>query len=233
MKLWLTVAAAGALAATSGCSEDDGARPSRGAKLPDRPARAVDTPDSPGREAAAGSGAEAREPHAEGNGPAGPAVGEDGPASPPGGEDGEDHGDGGDAYVPAPEFHLDDVVPARRPRRVAKPAASESGADERQIVLTLRSSPSNAVVSIDGVAIGRTPTVWEGPAAHKSREFTFVLPGYAMARYRFVPITSGVVHGTLTKLAAEPAEPAAEVDVDDPAGAGGAASPPAGAPPTR
>ena len=37
-------------------------------------------------------------------------------------------------------------------------------------------------------------------ATGKPRNFVFTRRGYAMARYRFVPVTDGVVHGTLDKL---------------------------------
>lgn len=38
----------------------------------------------------------------------------------------------------------------------------------------------------------------------RPHEFTFVLPGYAIARYRFIPVRDGIVHGTLSPLKAPP-----------------------------
>ncbi|HEY0986761.1 MAG TPA: hypothetical protein VGD80_06895, partial [Kofleriaceae bacterium] len=61
-------------------------------------------------------------------------------------------------------------------------------------------SPPGATAAVDGVPIGPTPTYWSGDANGREHEFTFVLPGYAFARYRFVPITSGVVHARLEVL---------------------------------
>jgi hypothetical protein len=79
----------------------------------------------------------------------------------------------------------------------ARPAAGRS----RPIDIVLRSSPPGATAAVDGVPIGPTPTYWSGDANGREHEFTFVLPGYAFARYRFVPITSGIVHARLEVLA--------------------------------
>ncbi len=70
----------------------------------------------------------------------------------------------------------------------------------RMVELTLRSTPPGAEAAIDGRLIGPTPTYWRGPLTGQPREFTFVMPDYAMARYRFVPTTNGVVHATLLPL---------------------------------
>jgi hypothetical protein len=70
----------------------------------------------------------------------------------------------------------------------------------RPIDIVLRSSPPGATAAVDGVPIGSTPTYWSGEANGREHEFTFVLPGYAFARYRFVPITSGIVHARLDVL---------------------------------
>jgi hypothetical protein len=69
------------------------------------------------------------------------------------------------------------------------------------IDVTLRSSPSAAMVAVDGVLVGTTPTYWAGDANGREHEFLFVRKGYAYARYRFVPITSGVVHARLEPVA--------------------------------
>ena len=91
--------------------------------------------------------------------------------------------------------HLDGADTAYQPRNVR--AAKSEG---KSIELVLRSTPPGAVASIDGVAIGKTPTFWSGPKDHNNHVFTFVKSGYAMARYRFVSTQSGVVHGSLQRL---------------------------------
>ena len=82
------------------------------------------------------------------------------------------------------------------PGPVRAPAARAA----RPIDIVLRSSPPGATAAVDGVPIGPTPTYWSGDANGREHEFTFVLPGYAFARYRFVPITSGIVHARLDVL---------------------------------
>lgn len=100
--------------------------------------------------------------------------------------------------TPAGEFHLDDSETAYRPQR-----RRSSAREQRIIEITLKSTPSGAIAAVDGVSVGPTPTLWEGEVSGTPREFTFVLPGYAMARYRFVPTANGIVHGTLKKLPSE------------------------------
>ena len=70
----------------------------------------------------------------------------------------------------------------------------------RPIDVILRSTPQNADVSVDGVNLGSTPAYWNGMADGREHEFVFVLPGHAVARYRFVPITSGVIHARLEPI---------------------------------
>jgi hypothetical protein len=87
-----------------------------------------------------------------------------------------------------------------RPAAGPPPARPAQGRAARPIDIVLRSSPAGATAAVDGVPVGPTPTYWSGDANGREREFTFVLPGYAFARYRFVPITSGVVHARLEVL---------------------------------
>jgi hypothetical protein len=101
--------------------------------------------------------------------------------------------------TPASEFHLDDGEIAYRPRPRRAPAREERAT----IHITLKSTPSGAMAAVDGVPVGRTPAFWDGEVTGQPHEFTFVLPGYAMARYRFVPTTHGIVHGTLKRLSTE------------------------------
>ncbi len=56
------------------------------------------------------------------------------------------------------------------------------------------------MAAVDGLRVGTTPVLWEGLANGNPREFTFVLAGHALARYQFVPITDGIVHGTLARI---------------------------------
>jgi hypothetical protein len=95
---------------------------------------------------------------------------------------------------PSDTFHLD----APSIRR-SGPAAT-AVAPARRLEITLRSTPSRARVMVDGEPVGQTPAYWEGEADGQPREFTFVLPGYEMARYRFVPTRSGIVHATLERI---------------------------------
>jgi hypothetical protein len=107
-------------------------------------------------------------------------------------------------------FHLDtggaDIWKPRRDKR--NPS--------RTLRLTLRSSPPGAMAQVDGVPVGVTPTYWEGAATGKPRNFVFTLRGYSMARYRFVPVTDGVVHGKLDKLTSLPVDAGAAADIPAP-----------------
>ncbi len=112
---------------------------------------------------------------------------------------GPDNGsDQGNGAASGEQFHLDGAdVEYEAARHDARPRKS------RPIELILRSTPAGAIAAVDGVPVGPTPAVWEGSTDGRPREFTFVLPGYSIARYRFIPMQSGVVHGTLGRLKAE------------------------------
>ncbi|HVV87151.1 MAG TPA: hypothetical protein VHE35_29125 [Kofleriaceae bacterium] len=75
--------------------------------------------------------------------------------------------------------------------------------ERHPVQLLLRSTPGGALAAVDGVALGPTPVLWEGEANGTPHDFTFRLAGHALARYRFVPLTSGVVHGTLVPIPAD------------------------------
>lgn len=95
---------------------------------------------------------------------------------------------------PDPNAHIDDdpsvPVPVRpKDRRPGRP-----------IEILLRSSPSGAMVSVDGLQIGPTPTYWVGETGAE-HEFTFSLPKHALARYRFFPIQTGTLHAQLEPVA--------------------------------
>jgi len=115
------------------------------------------------------------------------------------------HGDAGVAGIttihgfdPSSGMHLDEGGGDHRPANAA-PARGQ-----RPIDVTLRSTPPGAEVAVDGVVIGTTPTYWPGEADGREHEFTFTLPGHAVARYRFVPVTSGVIHARLEPIVEEP-----------------------------
>jgi hypothetical protein len=90
----------------------------------------------------------------------------------------------------------DDAGPVARRPRAERPKPE-------MIQIILRSSPPGSIAAVDGVVIGKTPTYWQGEKIPTPREFTFVRRGYAMARYRFVPIKDGVVHATLKSVMVE------------------------------
>lgn len=75
--------------------------------------------------------------------------------------------------------------------------------ERRAIDVTLRSSPPGARVAVDGTAVGVTPAFWSGYADGREHEFVFTVPGHAIARYRFVPVSSGVIHARLDPIAEE------------------------------
>ena len=104
-----------------------------------------------------------------------------------------DAGAGEPTFAPSTEFNLDEP-PAGRP------GARIAARDRKPGQLLLRSTPTGAIAAVDGVRIGATPVLWEGVLDGQTHEFTFVMAGHALARYRFVPVTSGIVHGTLVKL---------------------------------
>jgi hypothetical protein len=110
-------------------------------------------------------------------------------------------------------MHVDDDVAAATVQ--AQPQPTRAG---RPIDVTLRSTPPGAQVAVDGTVIGNTPSFWNGMADGREHEFVFTMRGHAIARYRFVPITSGVIHGRLDRI---------EVDTD----AGVPAAPPEVVPP--
>jgi hypothetical protein len=92
---------------------------------------------------------------------------------------------------------LDQTVGVRTDDQRRPPPANRPG---RPIDVILRSTPQLAQAAVDGVPLGPTPAYWSGMADGHEHEFTFVLPGHAVARYRFVPITSGVIHARLDPI---------------------------------
>ena len=102
------------------------------------------------------------------------------------------------AYDPASGRHLDDDGTGHT---LARPTTSRPG---RPIDIILRSTPPGAVVMVDNVPIGNTPTYWAGMADGKEHTFSFELAGYAGQFYRFVPVTGGVIHVRLDPVTGEP-----------------------------
>jgi hypothetical protein len=94
-------------------------------------------------------------------------------------------------------MHLDDDPGSR----VVAPSTGNRAA--RDIEITLRSTPPGARVSVDGTPLGNTPAFCPCKADGREHEFLFTLPGHAIARYRFVPVSSGVIHARLDPIAEE------------------------------
>ena len=135
------------------------------------------------------------------------------------------------APPPAPlepiNVHVDDDVPRKPPTNPAQKHPSHP------IDITLRSSPSGARASVDGTVIGVTPTYWSGEADGREHTFVFVYEPqqktgqrYALAQYRFVPVTSGVIHARLEPIASDENQPQPPPEVVPPP-----APPPPSAPP--
>jgi hypothetical protein len=101
---------------------------------------------------------------------------------------------------PPPPEPADRTVEPDEPVRVA-PVVPVRNA--RPIEVTLRSTPSGATAAVDGTIVGTTPAYWGGAADGREHEFTFDLRGFALARYRFVPTTSGVIHARLDPIMEE------------------------------
>ncbi len=74
------------------------------------------------------------------------------------------------------------------------------GRERHAIDVTLRSSPPGALAAVDGSPIGPTPAFWSGYADGREHEFVFTLEKHAIARYRFVPVSSGVIHARLAPV---------------------------------
>ena len=102
--------------------------------------------------------------------------------------------------LPTPAGHT--IEPADRTEPVHVAPAGNAGR-AHPIEVTLRSSPPGATAAVDGTVVGTTPAYWGGDADGREHEFTFDLRGYALARYRFVPVTSGVIHARLDPIAEE------------------------------
>jgi len=121
-----------------------------------------------------------------------------------------DAGPGGVTQLPGYDpsaGHLDDDTASRpmQPSTLQPPHAGHA------IDVMLRSSPPGATASVDGVVVGTTPAYWYGSADGREHEFTFVLPGHAVARYRFVPVSNGFIHARLVAVS-DKSESDGEVD---------------------
>jgi hypothetical protein len=106
------------------------------------------------------------------------------------------------SFDPASGMHIDPEDPGEPDRDAsARVPARPRARNARVLGIMLRSAPSGAIAAVDGQPIGATPAYWEGEFTGGEREFTFALAGHAVARYRFVPVTSGVVFGHLEPIA--------------------------------
>jgi hypothetical protein len=106
--------------------------------------------------------------------------------------------DAGPTTIVDPSTHPVDPASDRpiQPRPV-------QGRERRAIDVTLRSSPPGAQVAVDGTVVGVTPAFWSGYADGREHTFVFNLPRHAIANYRFVPVSSGVIHARLDPIAEE------------------------------
>ncbi|MEJ7596739.1 MAG: hypothetical protein WKG01_02415 [Kofleriaceae bacterium] len=97
-------------------------------------------------------------------------------------------------HDPSSGRHLDEGGTGRVPPRpkINRPS--------RPIEITLKTQPQGADVRIDGVLIGQTPKFWFGESDGNEHEFTFTRSGYAIARFRFVPVQSGIIHAQLVAI---------------------------------
>jgi hypothetical protein len=114
-------------------------------------------------------------------------------------------------FDPASGLHVDDDdthhTDTPQPFTVA---AAHAG---KPVDITLRSSPTGAEVAVDGRVVGTTPAYSSVMADGGAHEFTFMLPHHTVARYRFVPVTSGVLHARLEPVIDEPPQ---QADDDSP-----------------
>jgi hypothetical protein len=115
-------------------------------------------------------------------------------------------------FDPLSGMHLDDDG---HRTDTPQPAVVQPAHAGHPVDITLRSSPSGAEVAVDGRNVGATPTFSTVIADGSEHEFTFVLPHHTVARYRFVPVTSGVLHARLEPVIDEPPS-GAEGDDDSP-----------------
>ncbi len=99
-------------------------------------------------------------------------------------------------FDPMSNMHLDEVTAPR----TAAPAHAKAS---HEIALTLRSTPPGAIARVDGVEVGLTPTFWSSAFDGEPHDFTFTLDHYATQEYKFVPVTSGVVHVRLDRVLVE------------------------------
>lgn len=100
-----------------------------------------------------------------------------------------------------------EVVPPAPVAPVAEEKPTESNAPRRErerprLKLSLRSTPPGAKALVDGRPVGSTPLIHELEDDGRAHEFTFVLEGYAMERYKFPPIQDGVIHAKLKPIPA-------------------------------
>jgi hypothetical protein len=84
-------------------------------------------------------------------------------------------------------------VPARPPEPPPTP----------KFQIQLRSTPAGAEAAVDGRPAGRTPVTVDILDDGKQHEFTFLLGGYGLERYRTRPVQNGVIHARLRAIPAD------------------------------
>lgn len=100
---------------------------------------------------------------------------------------------------PAPAAAAPTPAPAPAPAPAPPPVAAKAAPADAPapLQIQLRSTPSGAEVSVDGQPRGTTPATVDLADDARDHEFTFILAGYAMERYKFRPVKGGVIHAKM------------------------------------
>ncbi len=93
-----------------------------------------------------------------------------------------------------------DATPASRDAPAAAASTPPAPPPRSRLHIQLRSTPPGAEAAVDGSPVGRTPTIAEIEDDGREHEFTFLLAGYGLERYRTRPVQSGVIHAQMHAL---------------------------------
>jgi hypothetical protein len=100
------------------------------------------------------------------------------------------------------------ATPAAAAPAVAAPAAPGPTAAEATIEAKLESTPSGALVTVDGVAIGTTPMTWRTAASGRPTTLTFSLDGYRREVIQALPAAGLRLAPALKRVSSHHARPA-------------------------
>lgn len=104
--------------------------------------------------------------------------------------------------APAPIVASDGGVDVPTPVEATPTAKVVPRRPGRPIEIILRSTPGESEAWVDGAYVGITPQVWSGETG-APHTFMFRKAGFAMAQYRFVPVTTGILHPRLEAVVEE------------------------------